>query len=470
MKLLIPFFALLLIGTVSAASLTTPDGGQYEGEVKDGLMHGDGRIEWPDGSYYVGELQNGLKHGEATELFTDGRVFRGEYREGQLSYGVLHFPDGRSYEGPFENNRFHGEGQLTFKNQTVYEGAFVTGMMQGEGRMTTKAGVVYIGQFINGQLNNGIVRYVDDSEYTGALQSWQPHGEGRLVTAEGDVQEGEFSYGEYLGEDGRANYEERWAVEEEQMEKALYMQRTLVDRQLKRLIDQTAGEPEVYTVLAALSNAQTVFRNEVEIIDAKLTALPPFNGRVMTLANEVHDKDNYPLATETSLRHMVRTLGKQLGNEDLILLYLTSHGSQNHELSVDFIGFQSLPEIDPQELGSILDEAPQNKVVVISACYSGGFIPELSRDDTVLITAAAADRPSFGCSNEETMTYFGRAFFETAFSLEKPLDAVFADAKSAVTQRETDEGHDPSNPQIWAADPVLEAWDRWRSQAAGTVN
>lgn len=469
-KFLSPLFAVFLMGSVSAASLVTPDGGRYEGEVKDGQMHGEGRIEWPDGSYYVGEFRHGLKHGEATELFTDGRIYRGEYREGLLHEGILHFPSGRTYEGPFVKQRFEGEGKLTFMNQTVYEGRFVSGQMQGEGRMTTKAGVVYLGEFVNGQLARGTIRYEDGSEYTGSLQNWQPHGEGRMVTAEGEVQEGEFSYGEFLGEDGKARYEEEWAVHEEQMEKALYMQRTLIDRQLKRLVDQTPDQPEIYTVLAALSNAQTVFRSEVELIDAKLTDLRAFNGRLVTLANELHDNDNYPLATETSLRHLVRTLGKRLGEEDLILLYLTSHGSRDHELSVDFIGYQSLPGIDPEELASILDEASQNKVVVISACYSGGFIPELSRDDTVVITAAAADRPSFGCSNEETMTYFGRAFFETAFTLDKPLDAVFADAKAAVTQRETDEGHDPSNPQIWAADPVLEAWDRWRTQAPGTMD
>ncbi|GGX39122.1 C13 family peptidase [Saccharospirillum salsuginis] len=470
LKYLSTLLALVLMGSVSAASLVTPDGGQYEGEVKNDRMHGEGRIDWPDGTYYVGEFKRGLKHGEGTETLLDGRVFQGEYRDGQWVRGVLHFPDGESYEGEFEKRRFHGEGQLTFRNRTVYEGRFEEGEMNGEGRMTTSDGTVYEGDFVQDRLPKGTITYSDGSVYEGELRGWQPHGEGRMTPVEGAVLAGEFEYGEFVGEDGQAAYERDWAEQQERLERALYTQRTLVDEQLKRLVEQTPDTAEVYTVLAALSNAETVFRTEVETIDAQLTDMPAFDGRLVTLANELQDDDNFPLATETSLRHFVRTLGKRLGEEDLIFLYLTSHGSPEHELSVDFNSNLTLPGIDPEELDRILSEAPQNKVVVISACYSGGFVPELSRDDTVIITAAAADRPSFGCSNEETMTYFGRAFFETAFTLDKPLDAVFADAKTAVTQRETNEGHDPSNPQIWAADPVLEAWDQWRSEATGTVN
>lgn len=463
-QLLSLLLMLALSGPVLAASLTTPDGGEYEGDVKNGLLHGDGRIDWPDGTYYIGSFRNGLKHGEGTELLPDGRIYSGEYQHGQWVSGVLHFPNGQTYDGEFERRRFDGQGKLTFGNGTGYEGDFQAGKMEGEGQMTTADGTVYQGTFSGDRLTQGTITSSDGSVYEGELRNWRPHGEGRLVEADGEVLEGQFVYGDYVGENGMSGYEENQVSQQERLERALYTQRTLVDAQLKRLRDQSPGEPEVFAVLAALSNAETVFRTEVESIDAQLTAMPPFEGRLVTLANELHDSDNYPLATETSLTHILRTLGKRLGEEDLIFVYLTSHGSPDHELSVDFNTDQTLPGIDPTELADILDEAPQQKVVVISACYSGGFIPELSAENTLVITAAAADRPSFGCSNEETMTYFGRAFFETAFSLEKPLNEVFDDAKTAVTERELAQDYDPSNPKIWEAESVIKAWDEWRTQ------
>lgn len=462
-------FSLLLMlalsSPVMAATLTTPDGGNYEGEVKNGLVHGDGRIDWPDGTYYIGSFRNGLKHGEGTESLPDGRIFRGTYRNGQWVTGVLHFPNGQTYEGEFERQRFDGQGKLTFGNRAVYEGNFQAGMMEGEGQMTTADGTVYKGVFSGDRLTQGMLTSRDGSVYEGELRSWRPHGEGLLVQADGEVVEGQFVYGEYINENGQSRFQQEQVNQQARLERALYSQRTLVDAQLKRLRDQTPGEPEVFTVLAALSNAETVFRTEVESIDAQLSAMPPFEGRLVTLANELHDRDNYPLATETSLTHILRTLGKRLGEEDLIFVYLTSHGSPGHELSVDFNSDQTLPDLDPTELAEILGEAPQRKVVVISACYSGGFIPELGDENTFVITAAAADKPSFGCSNEETMTYFGRAFFESAFSLDKPLTEVFEDAKSAVTQRELAQAFDPSNPQIWEAESVIQAWEVWRSLA-----
>lgn len=466
-QLLSFLFLLVLSSPVLAVSLTTPDGGDYEGDVKNGLLHGNGRIDWPDGTYYVGAFRNGLKHGQGMEALLDGRIYQGEFKKGLWAEGVLHFPNGQSYDGEFVRQRFEGSGKLIFSNRTVYEGEFHAGKMEGEGKMTTADGTLYEGTFNGDRLSQGRVTGSDGSVYEGELSNWRPHGEGRLVEADGEVLEGQFVYGEYVGEDGMSGFEEEQTWQQERLERALYTQRTLVDAQLKRLRDQTPGVPEVFTVLAALSTAETVFRTEVETIDAQLTAMPSFENRLVTLANELHDSDNYPLATQTSLTHIIRTLGKRLGEEDLIFLYLTSHGSPDHELSVDFNTDESLPGIDPAELAEILNEAPQKKVVVISACYSGGFLPELGAENTLVITAAAADRPSFGCSNEETMTYFGRAFFETAFSLEKPLNEIFEDAKAAVTERELAQEYDPSNPQIWDPESVIDAWEVWRTQLYG---
>jgi hypothetical protein len=100
--------------------------------------------------------------------------------------------------------------------------------------------------------------------------------------------------------------------------------------------------------------------------------------------------------------------------------------------------------------------------VVISACYSGGFIPALKNDKTLLMTAARADRVSFGCSEEADFTYFGRALFAEALQQTGDLQQAFELARAAVAEREQADGFEPSEPQIWAPAAVLEHWNALR--------
>ncbi len=43
-----------------------------------------------------------------------------------------------------------------------------------------------------------------------------------------------------------------------------------------------------------------------------------------------------------------------------------------------------------------------NLIVVVQACYSGSFVDNLAAPDRMVITAAAADRTSFGCASENS--------------------------------------------------------------------
>jgi hypothetical protein len=63
------------------------------------------------------------------------------------------------------------------------------------------------------------------------------------------------------------------------------------------------------------------------------------------------------------------------------------------------------------------------RVIIISACYSGVFARALADRRTLVITAAAPDRPSFGCEDGATWTYFGDAFFNQALRGSRTLDA-----------------------------------------------
>ena len=84
----------------------------------------------------------------------------------------------------------------------------------------------------------------------------------------------------------------------------------------------------------------------------------------------------------------------------------------------------------------------------ISACYSGVFIPRLANPNVLVITAADADHPSFGCRDKAKWTYFGDAFFNVALRKTKSLKDAFVVARALVRNHELREHFEPSNPLL----------------------
>lgn len=118
--------------------------------------------------------------------------------------------------------------------------------------------------------------------------------------------------------------------------------------------------------------------------------------------------------------------------------------------------------MNPQVLRQILDESRIKwRVVVVSACYSGGFIEPLRDDNTIVITAAAPDRTSFGCSDENDWTYFGKAFFDESLRHENDLSVAFEQARRAIARREEEEQVEVESEPMIAIGPAMEK--KWRS-------
>ncbi|MDD2725156.1 MAG: C13 family peptidase [Methylovulum sp.] len=139
---------------------------------------------------------------------------------------------------------------------------------------------------------------------------------------------------------------------------------------------------------------------------------------------------------------------RQIAVEDVLVLYLTSHGSEDHELSVNFWPL-ALNDITPEKLRTLLDDAKIKwRVIIVSACYSGGFIKALANDNTLVATAAAADKTSFGCGTKSTFTYFGEAVFKDQLAHEFSLVSAVQQARIAIGLREKRENIEASSPQL----------------------
>jgi hypothetical protein len=129
---------------------------------------------------------------------------------------------------------------------------------------------------------------------------------------------------------------------------------------------------------------------------------------------------------------------------DVLFVILTSHGSPDG-LAVK--AGRLTQTLTPSTLADMLGRTGvRHKVVVISACYSGVFIPRLANPDVLVITAADADHPSFGCEDKARWTYFGDAFFNVALRRAKSLQEAFVVARALVRKRELRERFEPSNP------------------------
>ena len=81
----------------------------------------------------------------------------------------------------------------------------------------------------------------------------------------------------------------------------------------------------------------------------------------------------------------------------------------------------------------------RNRVIVISACYSGGFLDVLKDEYSLIMTAARRDRQSFGCGDTSVFTYFGEAYFVQALTREYSFIKAFYAAKRSIEQREAHE-------------------------------
>ena len=103
---------------------------KWDGGSKDGKAHGIGKAEiFMDGeliSTYEGEFKNGLRDGHGRITLPSGTIKEGTFVKGQMTgEGTLTTEDGHSYSGHFVNNRMHGVGKLKMANGSSFEGWFV---------------------------------------------------------------------------------------------------------------------------------------------------------------------------------------------------------------------------------------------------------------------------------------------------------------------------------------------------------
>nr|WP_314571133.1 C13 family peptidase [uncultured Pseudomonas sp.] len=434
-------------------------GVSYRGGFKEDQYWGEGHIELDDGSQYQGWFAHGKPNGEGTRSDAAGNQFTGTFVNGLLEgHGTFSNADGDQYIGNFHLNQLHGRGRYENAAGDVWIGTFKEGVLSGKGEMFASDGSHYKGEFADWRFSGkGWLALADSSTYSGTFENDTYQGQGTLTLKDGSTQVGYWLNGQRI-RDAQGH------LLPDPLEQGLLNQGRLLEQALAAVPPSTAAI-ELYSLALAGDGKQSVFMREADYVTGMLASRFGAIGQI-TLANHRDHLADRVMASRETLSRSVQTLAARSGPEDLVFIYLTSHGTSEHELVLDQPRLQ-LGDLPADELAAVL--APlkgRDKVVVISACYSGGFIPALRDEKTLIMTASRADRVSFGCSEEADFTYFGDALFAQALNQTDDLQQAFELASRHVAEREIADNYEASQPQIWAPKGVLAHWQRLRQQQA----
>lgn len=155
----------------------------YEGEYRDGVIYGRGKMTYSNGDMFEGDFVRGQRQGTGTYTYSSGIVFTGAYYAGkQFGPGVMTYPADHPFVelvGEWDNNTVVS-GKLTYRNGDVCEGEFTNDQVHGTGVMTYANGDRYSGTFGYGKpRGRGVYTFSDGSHIeatftNGVVNNFQP--------------------------------------------------------------------------------------------------------------------------------------------------------------------------------------------------------------------------------------------------------------------------------------------------------
>jgi len=217
---------------------------------------------------------------------------------------------------------------------------------------------------------------------------------------------------------------------------------------LATLQPERPGVVDAYVVVAAL-DTDPVFGREARETARVLARRFDAQGHTLVLANDEGEDKSDAAATPAGL---ARALGKVASlmnrDEDVLVLYTTSHGSPDAGLNFrDPARGEAV--IAPAQLAAMLARPGfKNRLIILQACFAGQFVPALEAPRTVVATAASSMRSSFGCSAGNDWTFFGYALINQAMRQPDTFLRQFRRAYVTILGWERRLGFEPSSPQL----------------------
>ncbi|HEY5105183.1 MAG TPA: C13 family peptidase [Caulobacteraceae bacterium] len=125
------------------------------------------------------------------------------------------------------------------------------------------------------------------------------------------------------------------------------------------------------------------------------------------------------------------------------LIYFTTHGSPQGIVLDDSLA-------TPRLLRTIVANScgARPTVIILSACFSGVFIPALKGDNRMILTAARSDRASFGCSEADIYPFFDGCVLEALPAATGFLGLAPAVGACVAKRERAEDAWPPSKPQL----------------------
>jgi hypothetical protein len=241
---------------------------------------------------------------------------------------------------------------------------------------------------------------------------------------------------------------------------AAHRQESLILNQINSLKGQRKGINDIYFVGIAPYSTEDVFMNEAtyvrNLFDMQYNTLE----RSALLVNNKKTLELYPVATLKNIERIFSRLGSLIDpEEDVVVLYITSHGEKNEGITVKLKNMYHLKSdvdyLDPETIARLFDENNIKwRILLLLACFSGEFVVNLKNDHSLIITSAAGDKSSFGCGHHGDFTQFGEAYFKNSLSKSRDLISSFHQARTQVENQEIKQNLEASEPQIFVGDKI----------------
>lgn len=237
-------------------------------------------------------------------------------------------------------------------------------------------------------------------------------------------------------------------VERDRKPADLLAEHRRLDRALAALQPQRKGVVDAYVVAVAL-DSDPVFGREAREAERVLARRYDAAGRSVVLAgSDGRAASTLPMGSPDAIAATLARVAELMDPaEDVLVLYTTSHGAPLGIVYND--GDQGFGAISPTRLWSMLSQLGiRNRMILISACYAGIFVPRLQSDTSVIVTAADAEHTSFGCQADMDWTFFGDALVNHALRRPQPLADAAREAQALIGGWEKQGRLTPSGPTV----------------------
>jgi hypothetical protein len=240
-----------------------------------------------------------------------------------------------------------------------------------------------------------------------------------------------------------------------EIEDALVDQSARIDAAVAALPAHPEGAETVVMAVGG-EGYQAIFDREARRAAAVLAARG--GGPALVLSNTPEQVEGGLLASRRTVPLALTALGKRARPDDMLIVYLTSHGGEDASVSMEAPYIEFAP-MTADDLAKALDAAGfKRRIVILSACFAGSWIDRLASPTTIVIAAAAADRTSFGCDDSRELTVFGEAMLGELADPDVSLATAFDRAKQRITATEAAEAVEPSLPEARVGAQMAPLW------------